>query len=505
MQLASETVDELDWCLEQLETIQTHRSVSEMASTKFRKMLNKELSHFAESSKSGNQVSQYIFSTFMDKEQEVELPTLKINSSIAEGTEAEEADEPASTVVPEGPLTMSRISGVRKLRHANSLPQFGQLPEYGVETQRYSDLKKCMDQLDRWTANIFQINEFSNGHPLVCVTYTILKERGLMKTFGLNPNTVITYLMHLEDHYNTNPYHNRIHGADVAQMLHVMLGCQALDNVFTDLEVLAAVFAGSVHDVDHPGLTNLFLINSGNELAIMYNDESVLENHHLAVAFKILQEKNCDMFATLTRKQRQSLRKIVIDMVLATDMSKHMSLLADLKTMVETKKVAGSGVLLLDNYNDRIQVLQSMIHLADLGNPTKHIDIYRQWNERIIDEYLRQGDKEREMGLEVSPMCDRQSVTIEKSQVGFIDYIVHPVWETWADLVYPDAQPILDQLEDNREWYQSHLPADDENSGSPNSETSPTKTPKEKGKKDDGLADAEPAGGSKGKAASGNR
>lgn len=47
---------------------------------------------------------------------------------------------------------------------------------------------------------------------------------------------------------------------------------------------------------------------------------------------------------------------MVIDMVLATDMSKHMSLLADLKTMVETKKVAGSGVLLLDNYTDRIQV-----------------------------------------------------------------------------------------------------------------------------------------------------
>lgn len=42
--------------------------------------------------------------------------------------------------------------------------------------------------------------------------------------------------------------------------------------------------------------------------------------------------------------------------VLATDMVKHMSLLAELKTMVETKKVAGSGVLLLDNYSDRIQV-----------------------------------------------------------------------------------------------------------------------------------------------------
>ena len=50
--------------------------------------------------------------------------------------------------------------------------------------------------------------------------------------------------------------------------------------------------------------------------------------------------------------------------VLATDMSKHMSLLADLKTMVETKKVAGSGVLLLDNYTDRIQVSDDFLKIT---------------------------------------------------------------------------------------------------------------------------------------------
>ena len=59
---------------------------------------------------------------------------------------------------------------------------------------------------------------------------------------------------------------------------------------------------------------------------------------------------------------------MTIDMVLATDMSKHMSLLADLKTMVETKKVAGSGVLLLDNYNDRIQV-SFMTFFLDFSYP----------------------------------------------------------------------------------------------------------------------------------------
>ncbi len=54
---------------------------------------------------------------------------------------------------------------------------------------------------------------------------------------------------------------------------------------------------------------------SGSELALMYNDESVLENHHLAVAFKLLQHKDRDIFVSLNKKQRQTLRKMAIDMV----------------------------------------------------------------------------------------------------------------------------------------------------------------------------------------------
>jgi cAMP-specific phosphodiesterase 4 len=244
----------------------------------------------------------------------------------------------------------------------------------------------------------------------------------------------------------------------VTQSTNVLISVSALDNVFTELEILATIFAAAIHDVDHPGFTNQYLINTSSELALMYNDESVLENHHLAVAFKLLQEPGCDILANLTQKQRQTLRRMVIDMVLATDMSKHMSLLADLKTMVETKKVAGSGVLLLDNYSDRIQVLQNMVHCADLGNPTKPLEIYKKWNERVLQEFWNQGDEERKRGMEISPMCDRNNTTVERSQVGFIDYIVHPLWETWADLVHPDCQDILDTLEENRDWYNSQIP-----------------------------------------------
>ncbi|XP_060943857.1 cAMP-specific 3',5'-cyclic phosphodiesterase 4C-like, partial [Limanda limanda] len=434
-QLALDTLEELDWCLDQLETIQTHRSVSEMASNKFKRMLNRELSHLSEMSRSGNQVSEYISSTFLDKQNDEEIPSPTLK------------DKP-----------MSHISGVRKLSHSSSLSS-SSMPRFGVNTDQEDELAKELEDLDKWSFNIFRVAEFSNNRPLSCIMYTIFQERELLKTFRIPLDTFVTYVMTLEDHYHGNvPYHNSLHAADVTQSTHVLLSTPALDAVFTDLEVLASLFAAAIHDVDHPGVSNQFLINTNSELALMYNDESVLENHHLAVGFKLLHQENCDIFQNLTKRQRQSLRKLVIDMVLATDMSKHMTLLGDLKTMVETKKVTSSGVLLLDHYTERIQVLRNMVHCADLSNPTKALPLYRQWTERIMEEFFRQGDKERERGMEISAMCDKHTASVEKSQVGFIDYIVHPLWETWADLVHPDAQELLDTLEENREWYLSTMP-----------------------------------------------
>ncbi|XP_029470196.1 cAMP-specific 3',5'-cyclic phosphodiesterase 4C isoform X2 [Rhinatrema bivittatum] len=438
--LAIETLEELDWCLDQLETLQTRNSVSEMASNKFKRMLNRELTHLSETSRSGNQVSEYIANTFLDKQHEVEIPS-------PTAKEKEKKKRP-----------MSKISGVKKLMHSSSFTNCS-IPRFGVKTDHEELLAKELEDINKWGPDMFKIAEYSVNRPLTVTMYAIFQERDLLKTFQIPVDTFITYMMTLEDHYHSDvAYHNNIHAADVVQSTHVLLSSPALEAVFTDLEILAAIFASAIHDVDHPGVSNQFLINTNSELALMYNDSSVLENHHLAVGFKLLQEENCDIFQNLTKKQRQSLRKMVIDMVLATDMSKHMSLLADMKTMVETKKVTSLGVLLLDNYSDRIQVLQNMVHCSDLSNPTKPLELYRQWTDRIVVEFFHQGDREREKGMEISPMCDKHNASVEKSQVGFIDYIVHPLWETWADLVHPDAQEILDTLEDNREWYQSMLP-----------------------------------------------
>eukprot|EP00095_Tigriopus_kingsejongensis_P004170 maker-scaffold53_size449031-snap-gene-2.12 protein:Tk04170 transcript:maker-scaffold53_size449031-snap-gene-2.12-mRNA-1 annotation:"camp-specific 3 -cyclic isoform f-like isoform x2" len=426
--------------------------------SKFKRMLNKELSHFSES-KSGNQISEYICTTFLDKQQDVDLHSLRnqqdetgsSSSSSGSGTKGAKGKAAAADC-------MSKIPGVRnQLSHTNSITG-STLPEFGIATDKDEELGELFSKPLDWGLNIFHVNDIASDKGLTVFGYTIFKDRDLMNQFQIPHKTVLAFFMNLEEHYLKDvPYHNSVHAADVLHSTNILLHSPALNGVFTPLEILGGLFAAAIHDVDHPGLTNQYLINTSSELALMYNDESVLENHHLAVAFKLVQNQDCDIFINLSKKQRQTLRKMVIDMVLATDMSKHMSLLADLKTMVETKKVAGSGVLLLDNYTDRIQVLQNMVHCADLAGPTKPLDLYRKWCGRIMEEFHQQGDKERDQGLDISPMCDRLNATVEKSQVGFIDYIVHPLWETWADLVYPDAGEILENLESNREWWFSQI------------------------------------------------
>lgn len=62
-------------------------------------------------------------------------------------------------------------------------------------------------------------------------------------------------------------------------------------------------------------------------------------------------------------------------------------------------------------------MLQNLVHCADLSNPTKPLDIYRQWTDRIIEEFFKQGDLERQKGIDISPMCDRLTASVERSQV----------------------------------------------------------------------------------------
>jgi len=440
--LARQTVEGLDWCLSQLEHMQSHTSVADLAKRKFQDLLNKELNILSASGESGRNIRDHITSTYYEKVQD----------------ELDESEDEEGIVFTNG------SSGPHSLTNGSSRSSVEE--EYikatketvgGVEElyESQEDLNRVMN-INSWGLDVFAAQGFiRDKRILTCLTFKIFEERDLLKTFKISSRTLFKFLMSIEDQYLKDvPYHSYLHAADVTQSTHYLLSTTSLAEIFTPLEVLSAVLASCVHDVAHPGLTNQYLVATDHRLALIYNDQSVLENHHVSTAFQTLQQEDCDILGSLTTKQRSSIRKMVIDMVLATDMTKHMSLLADLKTMVETKKVAGNGVLLLDNYNDRIKVLQNLIHCCDVSNPTKPLSQYTQWVELLMEESFKQGDKERSLNLPISPLCDRNNEVIEKSQVGFITFIVSPLWENWAELIQPDAQHIMQTLENNRLYYQ---------------------------------------------------
>ncbi|KAK5919327.1 hypothetical protein CgunFtcFv8_023230 [Champsocephalus gunnari] len=136
-QLAIETLDELDWCLEQLETLKTRHSVSEMASNKFKRMLNRELTQLSETSRSGNQVSEFISSTFLEKQHDMDIMS----------PPAKEKDKKKRP--------MSQISGVKKATHSPSLAP-STIPRFGVNSSQEGLLAKELEDINRWGIDIFQ-------------------------------------------------------------------------------------------------------------------------------------------------------------------------------------------------------------------------------------------------------------------------------------------------------------------------------------------------------------
>ena len=92
---------------------------------------------------------------------------------------------------------------------------------------------------------------------------------------------------------------------------------------FSDLNIMSAFLACLLCDIQHPGVTNSFLIAMRHTKALRYNDKSVLENHHCAIAFKLLLDPQNDVFELLSEAQYWNVRQTIIKMILSSDLSNH--------------------------------------------------------------------------------------------------------------------------------------------------------------------------------------
>ncbi|KAJ3089356.1 High affinity cAMP-specific 3',5'-cyclic phosphodiesterase 7A [Quaeritorhiza haematococci] len=320
-------------------------------------------------------------------------------------------------------------------QHENVQRTMGLLTLYNVtrELDKHKDTARINDYLDlwyrSWNCDMFQLAEMTQGHPLYFSGLYAVENSGILAHFKIELSRFKPWLLMLESGYNQHPYHNCIHAADVLHSLnYLILEDENLRQHFSHVELFAAMIAAIGHDIDHPGLNNNFLVKSRHPRALLYSDTSVNEYHHSAQIFLLSYDSPFNIFADLCTEEYEELRKIIIKMVLATDMAKHFEYLNKFKTKMTTANIQQR----MDVAENRMMVLEIGIKCADLNNPTKTKDLSRRWSEAVMEEFYLQGDKERELGLPISQFMDRHNQNVAKCQIGFIDIFVLPLYDVWA-------------------------------------------------------------------------
>jgi len=327
----------------------------------------------------------------------------------------------------------------------------------------------------------------------------------------INPRTICNFLREVERRYKPeNPYHNNIHAADVTQSIHYLIQLmdeQYLSRIYDPITIFSLLLAATFHDVGHPGTNNLFQQNAMTQLAIEYNDVSILENMHSAVGHSLLLGKEkrdeWDIFEGWMHDEKVRARKIMTTSILATDMSNHFALVEELDSLVGQVRTLATDVAEEDNTDTEIRgnapqpilsilaqtidvtnelqangnggdssqskleqkrkqladvIIKFLLHAADISNSAKTEDLALYWGGNVISEFLAQGDKEKEMGLPISPLCDRDILKREESQINFIKFMIQPTFGLLGDIIPRVKDELMPAVDITLEyWKQEQL------------------------------------------------
>ncbi|XP_067434493.1 dual specificity calcium/calmodulin-dependent 3',5'-cyclic nucleotide phosphodiesterase 1C [Thunnus thynnus] len=295
----------------------------------------------------------------------------------------------------------------------------------------------ALKHVDMWSFDVFALNDASGDHALKFVFYELLTRYDLINRFKVPVSALISFVESLEVGYSKhkNPYHNLMHAADVTQTIHYLLFKTGMVHWLTELEIFAIIFAAAIHDYEHTGTTNNFHIQTRSDTAMLYNDRAVLENHHVSAAYRLLQEDDeMNILSNLSKDDWRELRTLVVEMVLATDMSCHFQQIKAMKSLLQQPEAI-----------DKPKALSLLLHTADISHPAKHWDLHHRWTTSLLEEFFRQGDKEAELGLPFSPLCDRKSTMVAQSQIGFIDFIVEPTFTVLTEMIEKIVTPLIEE------------------------------------------------------------
>jgi hypothetical protein len=241
------------------------------------------------------------------------------------------------------------------------------------------------------------------------------------------------------------PFHNFRHCFCVAQMMYAISWSVDLQSKIGDLEILILLTSCICHDLDHPGYNNIYQINAKTELAIRYNDISPLENHHCSIAFRILENEDCNIFKSFKSEDYKTVREGIIRSILATDMARHNEILTNFREITPNF-----------DYNDKAHVnllCMVLIKVSDISNEARPMDVAEPWLDKLLQEFFKQSDAEKLEGLPVTPFMDREKITKPSSQCSFIGFVLLPLFEALGELLTELQDLIVQPVREALEYY----------------------------------------------------
>jgi len=334
-----------------------------------------------------------------------------------------------------------------------------------------------LEDFDKWDFDSFELADATKGNPLHFAGWKALDAFLTDQTSDifLEMEKTTRFLEAVEDMYAKQGsvlYHNNVHAADVTQCVHALLSQFGFAAYFDQLSILALILGAAVHDMGHDGRTNSFHVNTCDEIALTYNDISVLENMHISKTFKLMHsDPSTNILDGLKTDHRTRLRKEMVEVVLGTDMSSHFSSVADFKTLIEK---LGNDPREWHCEAKAMSALRVMVlHAMDISNPAKVLHISDKWSDLLRQEFFLQGDEEKRLGLPISPLCDRETVRFASSQVGFFTIIVQPTFALMAELQHPVKDVLLAHLQSNTETWEARKRKESADHSSPQASAQP--------------------------------
>ncbi|XP_039713340.1 high affinity cGMP-specific 3',5'-cyclic phosphodiesterase 9A [Pteropus medius] len=241
---------------------------------------------------------------------------------------------------------------------------------------------------------------------------------GLVRDFSINPITLKRWLLCVHDNYRNNPFHNFRHCFCVTQMMYSMIWLCGLQKTRTSI----------LRHTKHWHEDGTGPCGQGRGTRPTRTRQLPL---------------------TLFSFPAQGM----ITLILATDMARHAEIMDSFKEKMEDFDYS------CEEHTTLLKMI--LIKCCDISNEVRPMEVAEPWVDCLLEEYFMQSDREKSEGLPVAPFMDRDKVTKATAQIGFIKFVLIPMFETVTKLFPVVKEIMLQPLWESRDRYEALKQMDD--------------------------------------------